>query len=418
MIDVTILRENPDTLRAALARRGADLSVDDLSVLDRRRREVRHEAEELRAEQKQSGKTIANLQGDEKQAAIARAGELSEEYKRLTAEADELDASFDELWVQVPNMPHESAPDGMTEEDAVEIKRWGDVPAFGFEAKDHQELGEALDIIDVTRGVKTSGSRFAYLKGKAALMEFGLVRFAMDRLMKEGFTPVVPPVLVREEALYGTGFFPADREQVYAIEKDDLYLVGTSEVSLAALHLDEILEEEDLPIRYAGFSTCFRREAGTYGKDTRGIFRVHQFDKVEMFSFCHPDRSWDEHELLLATEESIVQALELPYRVVNVAAGDLGASAAKKYDIEAWIPSQGAYREITSCSNTTDYQSRRLKARFRSEHGNRLVFTLNGTAVAVGRTLLALIENNQREDGSIVIPEALRPYVGFDVIEA
>jgi seryl-tRNA synthetase len=223
---------------------------------------------------------------------------------------------------------------------------------------------------------------------------------------------------VREEALYGTGFFPDDSEQVYAVEKDELYLVGTSEVSLAALHLDEILDEADLPVRYAGFSTCFRREAGTYGKDTRGIFRVHQFDKVEMFSFCHPDKSWDEHENLLAMEEGIVQALGLPYRVVNVAAGDLGASAAKKYDIEAWIPSQEAFREITSCSNTTDYQARRLKARFKSEKGNRLVYTLNGTAVAVGRTLLAIMENFQQADGTILVPEALRPYVGFDVIGA
>ena len=418
MIDVKILRETPEALAAALKRRGAQLSVDELTAVDRRRREVRHQAEEIRAEQKQSGKAIAGLQGDEKQAAIARAGSLSEDYKRLTVEADGLDEQFDALWVQVPNIAHDSAPDGMAEEDAVEIKRWGDVPEFDFDIRDHQDLGEALDIIDVARGVKTSGSRFAYLKGKAALLEFGLVRFAMDRLMEGGFTPVIPPVLVREEALYGTGFFPDDSEQVYAVEKDDLYLVGTSEVSLAALHLDEILDEADLPVRYAGFSTCFRREAGTYGKDTRGIFRVHQFDKVEMFSFCHPDKSWDEHETLLAMEEGIVQALGLPYRVVNVAAGDLGASAAKKYDIEAWIPSQGTFREITSCSNTTDYQARRLKARFKSEKGNRLVYTLNGTAVAVGRTLLAIMENFQQADGSIEIPEVLHPYTGFDVIEA
>ena len=418
MIDVNILRENPETLAAALKRRGAQLSVDELTALDRRRREVRHRAEEIRAEQKQSGKAIAALQGDEKQAAIARAGSLSEDYKRLTLEADGLDEQFNALWVQVPNIAHESAPDGTTEEDAVEIRRWGDVPEFDFRVQDHQDLGETLDIIDVARGVKTSGSRFAYLKGKAALLEFGLVRFAMDRLMEGGFTPVIPPVLVREEALYGTGFFPDDSEQVYAIEKDDLYLVGTSEVALAALHLDEILDEADLPVRYAGFSTCFRREAGTYGKDTRGIFRVHQFDKVEMFSFCHPDKSWDEHETLLAMEEGIVQALGLPYRVVNVAAGDLGASAAKKYDIEAWIPSQETFREITSCSNTTDFQARRLKARFKSDKGNRLVYTLNGTAVAVGRTILAIMENFQQADGSIVIPEVLHPYPGFDVIEA
>ena len=418
MIDVTILRENPEALRAELTRRRVEVSVDELADLDRRRRTVRHQAEEIRSEQKQAGKAIAGLEGDEKQAAIARAGTLSEDYKRLTLEADELDGRFEGLWVQVPNLAHKSAPDGMTEEDAVEIKRWGDLPEFGFEVRDHQDLGEALDIIDIERGAKVSGSRFAYLKGKAVLLELGLVRFAMDRLVTEGFTPVAPPVLVREEALFGTGFFPSDRDQVYSVERDDLFLVGTSEVSLAALHLDEILDGADLPVRYAGVSTCFRREAGTYGKDTRGIFRMHQFDKVEMFSFCHPDRSWEEHEYLVSIEERVLQDLELPYRMVNVAVGDLGDSAAKKYDLEVWLPSQETYREITSCSNTTDYQARRLRARFRSGEGNRLVHTLNGTVVTSSRTVLAILENHQRSDGSIGIPEALRPYVGFDAIEA
>ena len=418
MIDVTILRENPEALRAELTRRRVELSVDELAGLDSRRRTVRHQAEEIRSEQKQAGKAIAGLQGGEKQAAIARAGTLSEDYKRLTLEADELDGRFEALWVQVPNLAHESAPDGMTEEDAVEIKRWGDIPEFVFEVRDHQDLGEALDIIDIERGAKVSGSRFAYLKGKAVLLELGLVRFAMDRLVTEGFTPVAPPVLVREEALFGTGFFPSDRDQGYSVERDDLFLVGTSEVSLAALHLDEILDGADLPVRYAGVSTCFRREAGTYGKDTRGIFRMHQFDKVEMFSFCHPDRSWEEHEYLVSIEEQVLQDLELTYLAHKVAGFDLGDSAAKKYDLEVWLPSQETYREITSCSNTTDYQSRRLRARFRSDEGNRLVHTLNGTVVTSSRTVLAILENHQRSDGSIVIPEALRPYVGFDVIEA
>jgi seryl-tRNA synthetase len=417
MIDVTFLRENPDLLRLALTRRGVEFSVDELSDLDRRRRDVRHAAEEIRSEQKQAGTAIAALQGEEKQTAIAHAASLSEAYKRLTVEADGLDEEFDAWWVQIPNIAHDSAPDGMTEDDAVEIKRWGVVPEFEFEVKDHQDLGETLDIIDIERGVKVSGSRFAYLKGKAVLLELGLVRFAMDRLTSEGFTPVAPPVLVREEALFGTGFFPADRDQVYAVERDDLFLVGTSEVSLAALHLDEILDGADLPVRYAGVSTCFRREAGTYGKDTRGIFRMHQFDKVEMFSFCHPDRSWEEHEYLVSIEERVLQELELPYRMVNVAVGDLGDSAAKKYDIEVWLPSQGAYREITSCSNTTDYQARRLKTRFKSEQGNRLVHTLNGTVVTSSRTVLAILENHQRADGSIGIPAALQPYVGFESIE-
>jgi seryl-tRNA synthetase len=275
-----------------------------------------------------------------------------------------------------------------------------------------------LDIIDTARGAKVSGSRFGYLKGKGALLEFSLVRWAMDHLVDAGFVPMVPPVLVREHALEGTGFFPEAREQVYEVEKDELFLVGTSEVPMAAYHSDEILETDILPIRYAGFSTCFRREAGTYGKDTAGIFRVHQFDKVEMFVFIDPEESSAEHERLLEVEESLVRELELPYRVVNVAAGDLGASAAKKYDIEAWFPGEQDYREITSCSNTTDYQARRLRIRMRTESGNQIVHTLNGTACAVGRTILAILENHQQPDGSVAIPEALRRYTGFDSITA
>ena len=416
MIDLAVLRESPNALRDALRRRHTEIDVDQLIGLDERRRSVRSEAERVRAEQKLAGKEISSLEAQARQAAISNAGQLAESYKRLLTEADDLDQEFQELWINVPNMAHPSAPDGTTEEDAVEVRRWGTPAEFEFPVRDHQELGESLGIIDVERAARLSGSRFAYLKGEAALLDLGLVRFAMDRLTAEGFTPVVPPVLVREEALFGTGFFPTDRDQVYAVERDDLFLVGTSEVSLAALHLDEILDGAELPIRYAGFSSCFRREAGTYGKDTRGIFRMHQFDKVEMFSFCHPERSWEEHEYMLSIEEQIMQELELPYRVVNVAAGDLGVSAAKKYDIEVWVPSQEAFREITSCSNTTDYQARRLRARFRDETGNRLVHTLNGTVVTSSRSVLALIENHQQADGSVKIPAALRPYVGFDVI--
>jgi len=416
MIDLAVLRDSPNALRDALRRRHTQIDVDQLIGLDERRRSVRSEAERVRAEQKLAGKEISSLEAQARQAAISNAGQLADSYKRLLTEADDLDQEFQELWINVPNMAHPSAPDGTTEEDAVEVRRWGTPAEFEFPVRDHQELGESLGIIDVERAARLSGSRFAYLKGEAALLDLGLVRFAMDRLTAEGFTPVVPPVLVREEALFGTGFFPTDRDQVYAVERDDLFLVGTSEVSLAALHLDEILDGAELPIRYAGFSSCFRREAGTYGKDTRGIFRMHQFDKVEMFSFCHPERSWEEHEYMLSIEEQIMQELELPYRVVNVAAGDLGVSAAKKYDIEVWVPSQEAFREITSCSNTTDYQARRLRARFRDETGNRLVHTLNGTVVTSSRSVLALIENHQQADGSVKIPAALRPYVGFDVI--
>jgi seryl-tRNA synthetase len=416
MIDLAILRDSPDVLRETLQRRHAVIDVDELIKLDERRRTVRSEAESVRSEQKKVGKRISSLAGGEREAAIAEAGEMAERYKRLLAEADDLDEQFQARWINVPNLVHPSAPEGTSEEDAVEVSRWGTPAEYGFPIRDHQDIGEALDIIDVERGVRLSGSRFTYLKGEAALLELGLIRFAMERLTGEGFTPVVPPVLVREEAMFGTGFFPTDRDQVYAIERDDLYLVGTSEVSLAGLHLDEILDEGELPLRYAGFSTCFRREAGTYGKDMRGVFRMHQFDKVEMFSFCHPDRSWEEHEYMLSIEEGIMQDLELPYRVVSVAAGDLGASAAKKYDIEVWLPSQETYREITSCSNTTDYQARRLRARFKDATGNRLVHTLNGTVVTSSRTVLAIIENHQQADGSVRIPDALQPYVGFDAI--
>jgi len=424
MIDITLLREQPDALKASLARRGLDLDVDLMAQIDQDRRSTRAKAESMRAEQKSLSRTIPHLEGEARQGAIAQAGELAAKYRTAIAEADQLDEQFQALWIRIPNPAHPSAADGLVEEDAVEIKRWGRVRDFDFPVKDHRELGAGLGMIDIERAAKVSGSRFGYLTGPAVMLEFALVRMALELLGGKGFTPVVPPVLVREEALFGTGFFPDDDQQVYEVgvdsgdglRSDNLYLVGTSEVSLAAYHAGEVLDEDALPLRYAGFSSCFRREAGAHGKDTAGIFRVHQFDKVEMFSFCHPERSWDEHERLLAIEEQIVQSLEIPYRVVNVAAGDLGSSAAKKYDIEAWIPSQGRYREITSCSNTTDFQSRRMRIRYRTDRGNRLVHTLNGTAVAVGRLLIALMENHQQADGSVVVPDSLRAYAGFDRI--
>jgi seryl-tRNA synthetase len=426
VIDIALLREDPGALAAAMERRSIDLDVEALVALDAERRRVRTSAEEMRAEQKRSGKEIARLQGEEKQAAIARAGELSQQYESALADADALDARFDAVWRTLPNPAHESVPVGDGEEGNVEIARWGDVTDPGFEVKDHLDLGQGLGIIDTERAAKVSGSRFAYLKGAAVMLEFSLVRWGLDRLSAAGFTPVVPPVLVREEALFGTGFFPGARDQVYAVgssdqsgvpvEPDDLYLAGTSEVSLAAMHTDEILDPDDLPMRYVGYSTCFRREAGTYGKDTRGIFRVHQFDKLEMFSFTHPDDSWDEHEFLLEQEIALVQALGIPYRLVNVCTGDLGDPAAKKYDIEAWLPGQQTFREITSCSNTTDFQARRLKIRMRDGKGTRIVHTLNGTYIAVGRTLIALLENYQQEDGSVLVPEVLQSYAGMERI--
>jgi seryl-tRNA synthetase len=316
----------------------------------------------------------------------------------------------------VPNLPAPEAPDG-GEEDYVELRRVGTVPDLGFTPRDHLELGELLGAIDTRRAAKVSGARFGYLTGPGALLEFSLVRFAMDRLTAAGFTPMVPPVLVRREAMFGTGFLPTDEQQIFRTADDDLYLVGTSEVPLVGYHADEILDAGELPLRYVGFSTCFRREAGSYGKDTRGIFRVHQFDKVEMVSFTRPEASAAEHELLLSMEEELLQALELPYRVIDVAVGDLGGSAARKFDCEAWIPSQGTWRELTSTSNCTDYQARRSAIRYRGQAGNEPLHTLNGTAVAVGRTIIALLENHQQPDGSVRVPDALATYLGTDVLK-
>ncbi len=415
MIDPNILRTDLERLARSLRRRSLDVDLAELTGLDEQVRRTRQRSEEVRAVQKEAGREIARLSGPEKDAAIARIAQLAEDYKRLDAEAEELADKFVQVWATIPNLVDDTAAEGSTDADNEEIKRVGDPPRFDFEPSDFTTLGSTLDLVDMDRGVKVSGSRFGYLKGPAVLLEFGLVRYAFDCLLANGFTLMVPPVLVRDQALYGTGFFPGDREQVYSVPADDLYLVGTSEVPLAAYHSDEILES--LPARYAGFSTCFRREAGSYGRDTQGLFRVHQFDKVEMFVFTRVEDSADEHDRLLSIEEEIVTGLGLPYRVVNVAAGDLGSSAAKKFDIEAWFPSQETYREITSCSNTTDYQARRLKVRYRTESGNQLVHTLNGTAVAVGRMILAILENYQEAGGSVAMPRALVPYLGFDRIE-
>jgi seryl-tRNA synthetase len=415
MIDPRLLRDDPDAIRESLRRRGSKIDLDALIAMEATVRAARQRAEMLRASQKEAGREIAALAGEAKDKAIAEVGDLAAQVKEATAEVDRLESGFEVAWLEVPNLVAPDAADGFSEEDNLEVKRVG---TGMTEGSDHASLGESLGIIDTARAAKVSGSRFGYLRGKGAMLEFSLVRWAMDHLQTEGFTPMIPPVLVREQALVGTGFFPEAREQVYEIPRDELFLVGTAEVPLAAYHSDEILASDEVPMRYAGFSTCFRREAGTYGKDTAGIFRVHQFDKVEMFVFISPDESAAEHDRLLAVEEKLVGELEIPYRVVNVAAGDLGASAAKKYDIEAWFPGEQNYREITSCSNTTDYQARRLKVRMRAESGNEILHTLNGTACAVGRTILALLENHQQTDGSVVIPEALRRYTGFDIIES
>jgi seryl-tRNA synthetase len=335
--------------------------------------------------------------------------EVAAEVKALEAELGEVESERDELAALLPNLPDSEAPEGTSDADAVVRREVGERPSFEFDVRDHLELGVEHGWIEVEKAAAASGTRFAYLLGDLVLVELALVRFAIELLAAEGFKPVVPPVLVREAPLFGTGFLPAEREMIYAVPRDDLFLVGTSEVSLAALHADEILPPGSLPDRYAGLSTCFRREAGAAGKDTRGIFRVHQFDKVEMFSFVEPEASAEEHERLLALQERILQELEIPYRVVDIPVGDLGAAAARKFDCEAWIPSQKRYRELTSTSNTTDYQARRLACRFRreAEAPPEHVHTLNGTAVAVGRTLIALLENRQRADGSVSLPASL-----------
>jgi seryl-tRNA synthetase len=414
MLDLKLIRSEPERVKAALARRDAAEGVDELLALDTRRRELLPEIEGAQAERKTLSKRIgeAKQKGGEAAEEMAAVARLKETIESGRAELEKVEAELERVAATLPNLPDPDAPDGMTEEDAALVREVGERPSFDFEPRDHLEIGSALGLIEMEAGARVSGSRFAYLKGDLVLLELALVRFALDLVRAEGHEPVVPPVLVREEALYGTGFLPGDRDQIYEVPKDDLFLVGTSEVSLAALHAGEILEAERLPLRYAGFSTCFRREAGAAGRDTRGIFRVHQFDKVEMFSFVEPDASAAEHERLLAIEERILTELEIPYRVVNVAAGDLGAPAAKKYDCEAWIPSQDRYRELTSCSNTTDYQARRLNCRYRpaDKEAARPVHTLNGTAIAVGRTMIALIENRQDREGGFTLPNILHPY--------
>ena len=416
MIDLKLIREDPEGVRAALKRRGGDPPIDDVIDLDARRRAAQARRDELRAEQKRAGKDVASLKGKEKKELLARLKDLSDEITGLETEQNQSAAELNRLLLEIPNLPHESVPEGETDEDNVEERTWGKIPAFDFDVKDHLDLGEALGIIDVERGARTSGSRFGYLRAQGAVLWMALSRWALDLLRDEGFEPVVPPVLVRREAMEGTGFLPTDEQQLYRIESDDLYLTGTSEVPLAALHMGEILDAAALPLRYAGISSCFRREAGAHGRDTRGIFRTHQFEKVEMFAFVRPEESWDEHARLVAVEEKILQQLGLPYRAVNVCTGDLGAPAAKKIDLEAWFPGQQRYREVTSCSNTTDYQARRLNCRIRGEKGTMFVHTLNGTAATSSRHIAAIIENNQRADGSLVVPEVLRSYCGFDAV--
>jgi seryl-tRNA synthetase len=396
VIDLRAARADPDGYRAALARKGAADAFDELLAADARWRELVPQVDELRGRQKLQGKPTPEQVEELKQ--------VKEDLRRLEAELAAAEAARDELLQRVPNPPHESVPEGETEEDSQEVRRVGEPPQIE-QPREHTELAR----FEMDRAAKLSGSRFGIWLGASALVALALYRLALDRLLEQGFTPVLPPVLVREEAMYGTGWFPTEASNIYGLSADDLFLVGTAEVPLGGMHGEEIFEADALPIRYAGFSTCFRREAGAAGKDTRGMFRVHQFNKVEQFSYVRPEESWDEHERLLANTEQIVQELELPYRVVVLPTGDMSAASAKTYDVELWFPSQGRYRETASVSNTTDYQARRLQMRYRGEKGPEPVHTLNGTA-AVDRMVLALLEVNQREDSSVAIPEALQRY--------
>jgi seryl-tRNA synthetase len=415
MLDVRMLRSNPDEVRRTLARRGAPaVLLDGFLAEDERRRRLLTEVETMRAARKRASDQIAVVKksGGDAGEAIAAMRALGDTIKERETELAVLDERLQTMLLELPNVVLDEVPDGL---EPVVLRQVGQPPAFAFPPLDHLDLGVALDVIDMERAAKVSGSRFAYLKGDLVLLQFALVNYALEIICAQGYRPVVPPVLVREEAMYGTGFFPTDRAQVYET-LDGECLAGTSEVPLAAMHLEEFLEAADLPVRYAGYSTCFRREAGAAGRDTRGILRVHQFDKVEMFTFCLPEQTAEEHQRILATEEAILRGLGIPYQVVNIPAGDLGAPAAQKFDCEAWLPGQQQYREVTSCSNCTDYQARRLNCRYRTDKGPRFVCTLNGTGVAVGRTLIAIMENYQQADGSIRVPEVLRARMGKDLI--
>ena len=417
MIDLKTLRENPDAIRHSQKVRGEDVAVvDQLIAADALSRTALNEFETIRAEQNALSKSVGAAKGDEKTALLENAKELANKVKAADAKRSELEAKTREYLLKISNLIDLEAPVGGEEDFKVieEIGKPRDFKGEGFEPKDHVELGKLLKAIDTERGAKVAGSRSYYLTGPGAMLEFALVNFAISSAVKAGFIPVIPPVLVNSSAMEGTGFLGQAAENVYHLKEDDIYLVGTSEVPLAAYHMDEIVE--NLPIRYAGYSSCFRREAGSYGKDTRGIIRVHQFDKVEMFSFIKPEEAKAEHLRLLDWEKDFLKAMEVPFRVIDVASGDLGSSAIRKFDCEAWIPTQSAYREVTSTSNCTEFQARRLNIRYRDESGTKPVATLNGTLVAVPRMIVAILENHQNQDGSVNVPKALRPFLGVDTL--
>lgn len=415
MIDIKQLTENTDKFKAALQKKCFKGDIDAVIELDAKRREIMFESESLKGEQNKIAKEIPTTKDpQEKTNLLEKSKEIKDRLKQLEPRLDEMDIQMKAVLLTIPNPPLASVPDGKDESESQVVKTVGKPREFDFKALDHVEIGKNHDMIDIETATNVAGSRSYYLKNDAVLLEFALINFVINKLVAKGFHPIIPPTLVKEKAMIATGFFPAERMNIYHVnpEDDDLYLVGTSEVPLCMLHADQIIDVEKLPLHYVGFSSCFRREAGTYGKDTHGIIRVHQFDKIEMFSFCHPSKSELEHELIRGIEEEIMSELGLAYQVLNICGGDLGDPAAKKYDLEVWIPTQGKYRELTSCSNCTDFQARRAGIRYKENDKKNFVHTLNGTAIAVGRTLVAIMENYQQKDGTIEIPEVLRGYMG------
>jgi len=406
MLDIKFIRQNPEKVKEGCRKKGVKCNIDQILKLDEERRKYISQVESLRAKQKKLGR-----------AGIKEAQEIKSQIKQITPTLEKTEIELNHLMLQIPNLPLEGVPEGKDESDNVVLREEGKKPKFSFKPKDYLTIAEKLDLIDIKRAAKVSGTRFGYIKGKAALLEFALVNLAFDVLVKEGFTPIIPPVMLKSEMARGMGYLEqADEQEAYCLPQDDLCLVGTAEQSIGVMHANEVLQEKELPRRYVGFSTCFRREAGSYGKDTRGIFRVHQFDKVEMFSFSHPEKCNQEHKFLLKMQEKLMKALKIPYRVIYICAGDLGMPASCKYDIEAWLPSENNYRETHSTSNCTDFQSRRLNIRYRGKKGLEFVHTLNGTAFAVGRMIISIIENYQQKDGSIEVPKVLQKYTKFKKI--
>ena len=418
MLDIKFIRENPQKVKQGAAKKQIKIDIDELLTQDKKKREILGELEGLRAEQnKVSDKVSKEKNENNKKKLIDQAQKIREKTKVLEAKLKKVSEKLDQLMRKIPNLPLDEVPVGKDDSENKILRKVGDLPKFDFKPKDHLELGEALDLIDVKRAGKTSGSRFGFLKREAAQLEFALINFGLEILLKHGFILVLPPVMLKPEMMEGMGYVERGGEEIYFLKKDNLYLVGTAEQIIGPMHADETFELKDLPKRYVGFSSCFRREAGSYGKDTKGILRVHQFDKLEMFTFAHPDKSKEEHELMLSIEEELMQVLKLPYQVINICTGDLGDPAAKKYDIEAWMPGQNKYRETHSTSNCTDFQARRLNIRFKNKKGKlEFVHMLNGTALAMGRMIIVIMENYQQKDGSIIIPDVLQKYMGIKKI--